>query len=371
MKDLIDSFLSEFVQKSRKVIREHWKDLRGSHKDPLIYFSLALLVLFSFTSFFPYSFNQSSKSGFLSHSAALQQNSGFFIQSALEKDSPDLSLIQRNTLMAAAPPIMVTPQVLGAIIGGSDLENSRTAVEEYLVEDGDTLWSIAGQFSISLDTILWANDLTKNSVIQPGQKLVILPVSGVVHHVGVGDTVSEVAQTYKGKTSDIVAFNGLSGEADIFPGDILIVPGGTVPPPVRYAPAFVPLASSYFICPISQPCRITQALHWYNAVDFSHGQCGEPIYSAAAGTVQRVQLTNSASKWAFGGAGNNITILHPNGVVTFYGHLQSSLVKAGQQVSQGQIIAFLGGMPGTPGAGRSTGCHVHLGVRGARNPFAP
>jgi len=46
------------------------------------------------------------------------------------------------------------------------------------------------------------------------------------------------------------------------------------------------------------------------------------------------------------------------------------LVSSGQEVSQGEMIALIGGKPGTPGAGLSTGCHVHFGVRGSRNPFA-
>jgi murein DD-endopeptidase MepM/ murein hydrolase activator NlpD len=116
---------------------------------------------------------------------------------------------------------------------------------------------------------------------------------------------------------------------------------------------------------------MTQGFHWYNAIDFSHGQCGEPIYAAAGGTIQKVKLTDSRSVWAYGGAGNHVTILHPNGVVSFYGHLASAPVSPGDQVSQGQVIGYMGGAPGMAGAGKSTGCHVHFQVTGARNPFAP
>jgi murein DD-endopeptidase MepM/ murein hydrolase activator NlpD len=93
------------------------------------------------------------------------------------------------------------------------------------------------------------------------------------------------------------------------------------------------------------------------------------IYAAAAGTVLNVKLTKSTSRGAFGGAGNTITILHPNGVVTSYGHIAVSLVNPGNPVSQGQAIALMGGKPGTAGAGLSTGCHVHFQVSGAVNPF--
>jgi murein DD-endopeptidase MepM/ murein hydrolase activator NlpD len=286
-------------------------------------------------------------------------------------ESPDFLLVQENSLKASLPPTIFSPQVLGALVGGYESQDIRKVIIEYVVESGDNLWSISNKFNISLESLLWSNDLNKNSIIQPGQKLVIPPVSGVIYHVKSGDTISEIAETYKGEEEEIIAFNDLPSEDDIFIGDILVIPDGVPPAPqATYAPQSVPLAQSYFICPIASPCQITQGLHWYNAIDFSHGKCGEPIYAAAGGEVLTVRLTNSTSQWAFGGAGNHITILHPNGVVTMYGHIQTSLVSPGQQVSQGQIIALMGGQPGTPGAGLSTGCHLHFGVVGARNPFA-
>lgn len=286
-------------------------------------------------------------------------------------ESPDFLLVEKNSLTGAAPPTTFSPQVLGALFEGYEAEDVKKIIVEYQVEEGDSLWLIAARFGVTLNTLLWANNLNQNSIIQPGQKLIISPVSGVIHHVKAGDTVSEVAQRYKAKIEDIISFNELSSETDIFVGDILIVPNGVIPPPsAKYALVSTPMADSYFICPISPPCRITQGLHWYNAVDFSHGKCGELIYAAAGGTVLKVKLTNSTSRWAFNGAGNHLTILHPNGVATTYGHIATSLVKPGDQVSQGQVIALMGGQPGTPGAGNSTGCHLHFGVSGARNPFS-
>jgi len=285
-------------------------------------------------------------------------------------ESPEFLLVGNNSLQAASPPTTFSPQVLGALVGGFELEDTKKIIVEYIVDSGDSLWSIAAEFDISRNTILWANDLNKNSLLQPGQKLVILPVSGLIHHIKAGDTISEIAQRYKGKTDEIITINNLSNEGDIYIGDIVIIPNGVMPSPsTQYAPAQVPLANSYFICPISAPCRVTQWLHWYNAIDFSHRKCREPVYAAAGGKVLRVKLTNSTSRWAFGGAGNHLTILHPNGVVTMYGHIANSFVNPGDQVSQGQVIALIGGQPGTAGAGLSTACHLHFGVRGARNPF--
>jgi len=279
------------------------------------------------------------------------------------RESPKMTFIQDNSIIGLSPPATITPQVLGTVLGSieDDIER-RNEIIEYIVRSGDNLSSIANKYDVSLNTILWANDLSSKSIIKIGQKLIILPISGVVYHIKSGDTLSEIAKTYKSNSSEIIAFNELSSEGDIFIGDILIIPNGTMPKKTYYASSQVPIGSSYFICPTAD-CRITQWLHWYNAIDFG-AKCGSPIYAAAAGIVQRVEYGWNS------GAGNFVKILHPNGVVTMYGHIQKSLVSPGQAVSQGEMIALIGGKPVTPGAGRSTGCHVHFDVIGARNPFA-
>ena len=272
--------------------------------------------------------------------------------------------VRENILVGTVPPVSANTQVLGVMSEGRGVgsENGQ-AIIEYVVGSGDSLSSIAKDFNVSLETVLWANNLKSSSVISLGQKLIIPPVSGVIYYVEKGDTLNEIAQAHKGEVEQIIDFNNLSGHGDIFVGDILIIPGGKMPKEKSSGYySETPIGSSYFICPHSD-CYITQGLHWYNAIDFG-GKCGDPIYAAAAGVVQRVKYG-----WN-GGAGNYVSILHPNGVVTMYGHVQKALVSQGEEVSQGDIIALMGGRPGTEGAGISTGCHVHFDVRGARNPFA-
>lgn len=307
---------------------------------------------------------------------AAQWQAGLFIDSRDRITAPSLMVVQNSSLLAAAPPVTVQPQVLAALVGVTEEEISgqRRGIVEYAVETGDSLSSIAAKFDLSLETLAWANELSKNSVIQPGQTLVILPVDGLVHHVKDGDTPSGIAKLYGAKIDDLLAFNDLGSGGQIYIGDLLIVPGGKMPvktssSSIASAPAQVPVASSYFISPVGASYRLTQGLHWYNAVDFDT-ECGNPIRAAAEGQVLKVATTGSTSRWAFGGAGNHITILHPNGVVTFYGHIRTALVSQGQPVSQGTMIATAGGLPGTSGAGLSTGCHLHFGVQGAKNPFA-
>ena len=87
------------------------------------------------------------------------------------------------------------------------------------------------------------------------------------------------------------------------------------------------------------------------------------LTAAAAGVVERA-VSNGG--WN-GGMGNHITILHDNGTVTYYGHLMTLFVKAGDKVDAGDRIGLMGGKPGMAGAGNSTGCHVHFQVAGATN----
>ncbi|MBI4359371.1 MAG: LysM peptidoglycan-binding domain-containing protein [Candidatus Nealsonbacteria bacterium] len=347
---------------------------QGSGQDPLLYLGGLAAFLLVLTLFLPEPVGQAVFSAGLTQPSS-QNNSSHYLAlgpSAGILQLPDFYLIQKNSLKAVLPTGIVKPQVLATLSGTEEeLEGRRGGVIEYTVAENDTLSSIAQQFNISLETVLWANNLNKNSVISAGKKLVILPVSGVMYVVGPGDTLSDIVKKYKGNLNETIAFNELTNENEVFAGDIVIVPHGLLPSPAIKKPTstWAPLTAGYFICPIGAPCRVTQGLHWYNAIDFSRGQCGEPIYAAAAGRVQKVKLTTSTSRWAFGGAGNHITILHPNGVVTFYGHLLSAIVDPGDEVSQGQIIAYMGGGRGMAGAGLSTGCHVHFQVVGAKNPF--
>jgi len=77
---------------------------------------------------------------------------------------------------------------------------------------------------------------------------------------------------------------------------------------------------------------------------------GTPIKAAAAGTVTYSGNAND-------GYGYYVVISHGNGVQTLYAHCSKLLVKKGQKVSQGELIAKVGS------TGNSTGNHLHFEVR--------
>lgn len=92
---------------------------------------------------------------------------------------------------------------------------------------------------------------------------------------------------------------------------------------------------------------ITKKMHMHKGVDIAH-KIETNITSLAAGKV-----TFSGKKYGYG---NLVEISHYNGYVTRYAHNNRNLVKKGELVKKGQVIAKMGS------TGHSTGPHVHLEV---------
>lgn len=91
---------------------------------------------------------------------------------------------------------------------------------------------------------------------------------------------------------------------------------------------------------------------FHYGVDFSLG-VGTPIYIVIPGEIIRADGRNAT------GYGNVIYVKHEDGVVTRYGHMSRMDVSVGQRVEKGDLIGLTGGKKGAPGAGNSTGPHLH------------
>ncbi|MBI1888327.1 MAG: peptidoglycan DD-metalloendopeptidase family protein [Candidatus Spechtbacteria bacterium] len=242
-------------------------------------------------------------------------------------------------------------------------ENERRDIITYRVKEGDTPLALAASFGITLNTLLWANNLSYGQYIKAGDDLMILPISGVRYKVRAGDTISSIASRLKGDIFKILEFNELNIEDSIQEGEYLIVPDGEMPSisykrndTPRYSPPLVNL-DNYFIHPTAGIGYRSRGIHPHNAVDWA-APCWTKVYAAAEGSVA---IADSVG-WN-GGYGKYVKINHPNGTQTVYGHAIQILAKAGQYVQQGELIEYMGS------TGRSTGCHVHWEVYGALNPL--
>jgi murein DD-endopeptidase MepM/ murein hydrolase activator NlpD len=95
----------------------------------------------------------------------------------------------------------------------------------------------------------------------------------------------------------------------------------------------------------------------------SHLYAGAIDIPVAAGTavravsVGRITRAGSGPHWTYG---NVVFISHANGLESRYAHLRRPVGRVGSIVRTGQIIGISGGVPGEPGAGRTTGAHLHF-----------
>lgn len=94
----------------------------------------------------------------------------------------------------------------------------------------------------------------------------------------------------------------------------------------------------------------------HEGLDFAAPK-GTPIMAASGGVVVQAKKVS--------GYGNMVEIDHGNGLLTRYAHASSLLVKPGDLVEKGQLVARVGS------TGRSTGSHLHFEVRMAGYPLDP
>lgn len=250
----------------------------------------------------------------------------------------------------------------GGVNPSTSVDASRTGhISLYVVREGDSLSQVARMFDVSVNTIVWANNLKSATAISPGQTLVILPVSGVRYEVKKNDTLAKIAKNFKGDAEEIALYNGLEKGSTLAVGTEIIIPGGEMthtnsPRTVVRATASNPTYTGYYTHPVPGAVK-TQGIHGYNAIDLA-ARIGTPILASASGQV----IISREGGWN-GGYGNYMVLKHDNGTQTLYAHNSSNIVGVGQYVVQGQIIGYVGS------TGYSTGPHVHFEIRGATNPF--
>lgn len=294
---------------------------------------------------------------------------GIVLAPVLANSFPGIEENQASQYQAGADVMQVNEQDTST----QKSDRVRDSVIEYVVESGDTVSTIADKFGISTDTIRWENDLPSVNSIKPGQKLRILPVTGVLHKVARGETIYSIAKKYEANAQAIVDFpfnTFMDNETfALAVGQELIVPDGKEPNVVLWSPSLyvaqrtpdagVVAGTGSFAWPMSG--IITQRFGWYHkGVDIATA-FGTPILAADSGKVIVAGWPDNS------GYGNRVMIDHGNGYTTLYGHMSKIYVVAGQYVNRGATLGLEGS------TGRSTGPHLHFEIRvsgGFRDPLS-
>ena len=251
----------------------------------------------------------------------------------------------------------------------------------YTVKSGDSYYSIAGEYGISMDTLMKMNPGYDPKILRVGDVLTIsnavpyLTVVNVERQCYVQDVPYPVEYTddasmYQGEykitspgvygkadvTANVTYINGTETEREIVASVTLSQPvteqqlRGT-----KERPSWYPTGS------FGWPCNgiitsyfgrrntgIRGASTYHEAIDIANSY-GTPIYASDGGTV-------IYSGW-MGGYGYLVKIDHGNGYVTYYGHNSSLLVSVGEHVHKGQQIARMGS------TGISSGNHCDFRIQ--------
>lgn len=229
----------------------------------------------------------------------------------------------------------------------------------YQIKTGDTIWGISRRYGIDVGTILAVNNLSEDSILQEGQLIDIPRERRRLHRVVKGQTLWKISRMYGVSLESIKKANPALKNPDSLQVGQLI----TIPPGAALTPTALSESSrgwqEFFSWPIS---GIITSGYCKRRGGFHHGldiasPLKAPIKAAAAGRV-----VFAGYKRVYG---RTVIINHPNGMQTIYGHASRILVKKGQWVRRGQIIARVGV------SGRTTGPHLHFEVRRGNQTVNP
>ena len=242
-------------------------------------------------------------------------------------------------------------------------------VTEYVVQRGDSPWSISQKFKLKPETILWGNPRLNAAAgsLKAGDRLSILPVDGVLHIAAEGDTLDTLASLHGVAAQEILEYLGndfdLTQAPQLAGGQQIIIPNGTSP--IIWSEAQIPsiaqgssgsgisgsvpnLGSGYFSWPVNGYSLTQEFWSGHPGIDLGTS-FRQPVFASDSGTVV-------LSGWDDTGYGYFIIIDHGNGYKTTYGHNEANLVSIGQTVAQGQQIAESGN------TGNSTGNHLDFRI---------
>lgn len=233
----------------------------------------------------------------------------------------------------------------------------------HTVEDGESIAEVATALGVTVANLRASNRLFGREQLQPGQVLYASD-EGIVHTIQAGQTLSDIARSYAIPLDTLMDVNELSTNSTIFAGDRILIPGATT----SFWDSVVVLSrgvASQFIWPLDGEVvsvygpRIHPVLgnaENHDGIDIDVPE-GTTVHAAAGGEV-----------FFYGeqpGYGNLLIIEHKGNFFSLYGHLNASFVFAGQYVEMGQAVAQSGN------TGISSGPHLHFELRNREYPIDP
>jgi murein DD-endopeptidase MepM/ murein hydrolase activator NlpD len=281
---------------------------------------------------------------------------------------------------------------------------------------GDTVESIARKHGVPASAIMQTNGLRETSQIRPGQRLVIPrhitdatqtasartpAAAGNVHVVQHGETLMSIARRSGVTVTALAHANHLQSSSKLSVGDRISIPGGGHAVAAAQAPAATPVAqtrtapvtkvasiaptqvanvvkeeprTTESVVKSAEPAGAMPAFRWpvrgrviagfgskngtqNDGINLAVPE-GTPVKAADDGVVA---YAGNELK----GYGNLVLIRHANGFVSAYAHASELMVKRGDTIKRGQVIAHAGQ------TGNVTSPQLHFEIRKGSTPVDP
>lgn len=268
------------------------------------------------------------------------KNIDFYADPALENAMRLYVMAPSNETEQEAPLTAEDPDIISAV-----------EFADYTVKKGDTISGIIVKFGLkNMGTILSVNGISNARRLQPGDKVTVPSMDGIIYTAEKNDNLSSIAAKYGLSVTTLLDANDLESQT-VTTGQRLFIPGAVISTfDLRKA------LGELFIYPVQG--RLTSPFGYrrdpftgkrsfHTGIDLAAPK-GTPIKSTLDGTVSVIGISRIY--------GNYVIISHGNGYQSMYGHMQSVNVKRGASVYQGTVIGAVGN------TGRSTGPHVHFSL---------
>ncbi|HOA06890.1 MAG TPA: LysM peptidoglycan-binding domain-containing M23 family metallopeptidase [Spirochaetota bacterium] len=259
---------------------------------------------------------------------------------SLDRHSPQIKSIRQDA--------MKTIKTIKSLRSPDELPELK--FYEYTIKQKDDFFGIIASTGTDLDTVVSVNKLSgpkENS----GKTIYIPNMRGIIHHVKNGESIDSISLFHSVPKQYILKVNKITtlSKTDLF------IPMGRISSSDRQK-----FLNAGFTSPIaSKQTRLTSSFgtrkdpftgehEFHEGIDLAC-PLGTPVRTARDGII--VVAGNE------GGYGNLVVVRHSNGYETYYGHLSKFLVKEGQRVKKGDIVALSGN------TGRTTGPHLHYEIR--------
>jgi murein DD-endopeptidase MepM/ murein hydrolase activator NlpD len=228
--------------------------------------------------------------------------------------------------------------------------------QQYRVQRGDAVSTIAKKFGVSTGAIIASNDIKNARRLQEGAVLRIPSVDGIPYTVKSGDSLSRISASFNTPLDVILDVNDLKSDV-IKAGETIFIPGARMNDMdlrMSLGELFIyPVHGRYITSKFGmRKDPISGNLSFHTGIDIRAGT-GAPVMAAMDGTV-----SVTSENWVYG---KYVIISHPNGFKTLYAHLSAISVKQGDRVTQGRKIGEAGN------TGYSTGSHLHFSVYDRNN----